>query len=118
MRGLQIPLDELIALREQHWSLPRLARHFRCQTAAVSMRLKRHAPHLRGFRGNDRVYATGACEICGTVGRLDADHDHANTKQRGLLCRSCNQGLGDFKDNPVRLERAAAYLRRYEAVSA
>lgn len=40
------------------------------------------------------------------------DHVHDGTKNfRGLLCRTCNQGLGMFKDNPVTLANAIAYLR-------
>lgn len=56
----------------------------------------------------------GACAICGgppPLGRnLYIDHDHLTGKVRGLLCHSCNSGLGMFKDHPDLLKVAAAYL--------
>lgn len=54
----------------------------------------------------------GVCWICGTGGKLHVDHDHDTGKVRGLLCPDCNVGLGYFKDSPVALRRAAAYLNR------
>ncbi|HEX6312004.1 MAG TPA: endonuclease VII domain-containing protein [Acidimicrobiia bacterium] len=55
----------------------------------------------------------GRCAICrrkpGTIS-LHVDHDHRNGKVRGLLCFRCNGGLGQFKENPAQLVRAAEYL--------
>lgn len=59
----------------------------------------------------------GVCAICGGPpgGRWDrfhADHDHKTGEARGLLCHGCNTGIGNLKDDPEILEKAAAYLRR------
>ena len=51
------------------------------------------------------------CGICKTPGKpLCVDHCHATGKVRGLLCRDCNLGLGNYKDNPVFTRAATAYL--------
>ncbi len=52
----------------------------------------------------------GLCAICGVTSVSDIDHDHETGQVRGLLCRSCNVGLGFFRDDTTRLEAAIAYL--------
>lgn len=57
----------------------------------------------------------GVCAICGkpcrSGRRLAVDHCHTSGKVRGLLCVTCNQGLGAFEDNPELFSAAVRYLR-------
>jgi hypothetical protein len=64
----------------------------------------------------------GKCAICGNGndgtrhGKLKAlavDHCHKTGKVRGLLCESCNQGIGKLKDDPSVLRKAADYIERH-----
>ena len=60
----------------------------------------------------------GLCAICGCPPSGDdrvlfIDHCHATDVTRGLLCRTCNCGLGQFKDSPALLDAAKAYLLRH-----
>lgn len=61
------------------------------------------------------VRQMGSCAICGknlpTRTSVHVDHDHRTGIVRGLLCAMCNLGLGTFEDDPVRLARAADYLK-------
>lgn len=55
----------------------------------------------------------GACAICRKpLIRKVIDHNHTTGKVRGLLCFSCNIGLGEFQDNPEILLAARDYLVR------
>lgn len=65
------------------------------------------------------------CYLCGLHeeehkvsrwGNLCLDHDHRTGQVRRLLCATCNKGLGCFLDDPVLMERAAAYVRTFEKV--
>lgn len=57
----------------------------------------------------------GKCAICTnkfkTSRAMHIDHCHRTGKIRGILCRHCNHGLGNFKDKQARLFRAAEYLK-------
>jgi hypothetical protein len=58
----------------------------------------------------------GACAIAHPPqGELVVDHDHRGGEVRGLLCGSCNCGLGLLRDDPTLCERAAEYLERCRA---
>lgn len=55
----------------------------------------------------------GRCAICGKNDvALCIDHDHDTDRVRGLLCSSCNMGLGHFHDRTDLLMTAKAYLER------
>jgi hypothetical protein len=57
----------------------------------------------------------GCCAICGAPNgtpRLHIDHCHKTKKIRGMLCFTCNIGIGYFKDSVVLLAAASDYLQR------
>lgn len=64
----------------------------------------------------------GKCAICGDLPKggktssssLHVDHDHKTGKVRGLLCNNCNHAIGKLHDSPFLMEKAAAYLRRFQ----
>ena len=56
----------------------------------------------------------GRCAICEThYPVLCVDHCHKTGKVRKLLCRNCNTGIGQLKDNPNLLIKAAAYINKH-----
>lgn len=57
----------------------------------------------------------GRCACCLTIltktsGGAHVDHDHLTGTVRGLLCSSCNCGLGRFRDSFLNLLNAARYV--------
>ncbi|MET7716344.1 endonuclease VII domain-containing protein [Streptomyces sp. NPDC005407] len=52
----------------------------------------------------------GVCVICLAAPAEHVDHDHETGRVRGVLCFSCNAALGQFKDRPDAIRRAAAYV--------
>ncbi len=62
---------------------------------------------------------TGFCDVCGVPElecdrKLHMDHCHITGELRGFLCRSCNLGLGFFKDSDDILLNAMRYLAKHE----
>lgn len=60
----------------------------------------------------------GKCAICGLhqeqmPRRIAVDHNHDTGEIRGLLCDTCNRGLGLLRDNIEVLENAIKYLKKY-----
>lgn len=51
------------------------------------------------------------CRICDeNLRRPHVDHDHSNGKIRGILCHTCNSGLGLLRDSRELLCNAITYL--------
>lgn len=51
-------------------------------------------------------------ETCTKLNFLSVDHDHSTGKIRGLLCRACNHGIGNFLDSVENLTEAIHYLNK------
>jgi hypothetical protein len=45
--------------------------------------------------------------------RWHIDHDHVTDKVRGLLCHSCNVGIGNLQHDPQILMAAARYVMKH-----
>lgn len=88
---------------------------------------KRHA-HLRlpyNLSQEQMLAVEGReCQICGSTQNPSIDHDHGCCPGdktcgdciRDVLCRSCNMGLGQLRDDPNLLKAAIDYLARFGKV--
>lgn len=60
----------------------------------------------------------GVCAICGHKPergeKLCVDHNHGTSKVRGLLCGTCNSGIGFLRHDLLTLGRAISYLEKVE----
>lgn len=63
----------------------------------------------------------GRCAICKDrplKGKnLSVDHCHKTQVVRGLLCATCNSGLGMFRDDIFSMENAVEYLKKAKAAN-
>lgn len=108
-----------------------------CNSEYVAQRYKENPAKFAEDRRRNRFKISkedfqamgNSCWICGTTepggfGKktFSVDHDHAccpeNAKScgkcvRGLLCASCNVGLGAFRDDPELLRQAADYIEKF-----
>lgn len=88
---------------------------------------KQHASEIKRYyslsieRYNEMLTKQACkCKICGkdhnpTVkrGRLYVDHNHRTGIVRGLLCGTCNSGVGYFEDSIDILKSAIKYLESF-----
>lgn len=80
---------------------------------------------LKITREQLRAWVAGRLKQCAICDRfpsgprdLHLDHDHQTGQLRDWLCGNCNQGLGNFRDDPELLRAAADYIERHRVVSA
>lgn len=61
---------------------------------------------------NKLIKENNKCKICGVIlEEACIDHCHKKGNVRGILCHSCNTGIGYLKDNPYIMFRAIKYIR-------
>ena len=78
--------------------------------------LRRHRARVYGMTVGDfealREAQNNRCAICNGafVKSPHIDHDHKTGAVRGLLCSSCNTGLGLLRDDPRLMRSAIKYL--------
>jgi hypothetical protein len=115
------------------WKGGRLRRRWRCASRVAAQASRRRdlnpaRTRITKMRANGvnitleqfqalTVEANGHCQLCNRECSLHVDHDHETGEVRGLLCSTCNTGLGKFGDDPERLDRAAAYIRKRTATA-
>ena len=65
----------------------------------------------------------GCCAVCGKPpsgkgrnSKLHVDHDHQTDEVRALLCHRCNNALGLLCDDAEIAQRAADYLKKFNAI--
>jgi hypothetical protein len=78
----------------------------------------REARQARGYGLDLKTYRKmkkSPCAICGkkVPGKMHIDHCHKTGKVRGRLCHWCNLAIGNMKDNPALLRKAANYLEAH-----
>ena len=72
---------------------------------------RRYGIDIATFEEMRRVQ-DGRCALCRKRKANHIDHDHATGQVRAILCFKCNNGLGKLSDDPKRVLRAVAYLRK------
>lgn len=86
------------------------------KVAAHALKRKAAQYGLTVEQYNDLLQKSGGrCSICGrkpdSTKNLHIDHDHKMNVVRGLLCVTCNVGLGAFREDPELMAAAVRYLR-------
>jgi hypothetical protein len=100
----------------------------RCKDCVSSHRKANYNSELENARQRKKNYGVSAeqydemlkrqnysCKLCNKTvednkQRLAVDHCHDTGKVRGLLCSTCNLGLGYFLDDASLLSKAIRYL--------
>ena len=111
--------------QKQHYNKKIVQRRHYQRQRKYGLTLEQYHEMLRA-----QNYACALCErrLDELDGSLNVDHDHdccpttrENSKTCGkcirkLLCTDCNQGLGNFKDDPELLDKAIKYLLGHRPV--
>lgn len=85
-------------------------------TLRVCARNRLYGPDGIAHFEEQRQIQNGECAICHQpMEKACSDHDHETGKWRGLLCDSCNRGIGLLKDSVEVLASAICYLNKWKA---
>lgn len=89
-------------------------REYRATNPEVYRRTKLKHRYGLSFEQYQEMFVRqdGKCACCGERSAVDVDYCHDTGRVRGLLCRSCNVGLGQLGDTVEGLRRAIAYLEK------
>lgn len=99
----------------------------RCENCFLADSGKKMSPRVRREYLDKRGPAKGdlwQCPVCKKFSvayvnaKIVVDHDQKTGNPRGIICDSCNTGLGRFKNGENLLEDAMEYIRRYEETDA
>jgi hypothetical protein len=86
----------------------------RCKACRAIQGRQDHLKRQYGITEVDRdeliASQGGVCCICLSAPAAHVDHCHETGRVRGVLCFSCNAALGQFKDRPDAIRRAATYV--------
>ncbi|MER6525085.1 endonuclease VII domain-containing protein [Streptomyces sp. NPDC001508] len=86
----------------------------RCKACKAAQGRQGHLKRQYGLTEAERdeliAAQGGVCCICLAARPAHVDHCHETGRVRGVLCFSCNAALGQFKDQPEAIRRAAAYV--------
>jgi len=83
--------------------------------------VKRSHQAMKHYGITEEVYegcmsTSDVCEVCGDTENLCYDHCHTVGKGieafRGVLCRTCNAGLGQIGDTLEAVNKVVTYLKR------
>ena len=84
---------------------------------ALSEKAKKEFSERIGAPAKGDLWRCPCCNkysIAGVTAQTRVDHDQERQRPRGIICDSCNTGLGRFKNGIDHLVDAADYVRRYE----
>ncbi|QJS12860.1 recombination endonuclease VII [Streptomyces argyrophyllae] len=86
----------------------------RCKACRAAQGREQHLKRQYGLTEAERdelvTAQGGVCCICLSAPPAHVDHCHETGRVRGVLCFSCNAALGQFKDRPDVIRRAAVYV--------
>ncbi|MFD7460003.1 MULTISPECIES: endonuclease VII domain-containing protein [unclassified Streptomyces] len=118
--GLQVRCRECVAqygaahYRRRRQAMGSDGLSTRCKTCRAVQGRQGHPKRPYGITEAERDASIdsqgGICCMCLSAPAAHVDHCHETGRVRGVLCFSCNAALGQFKDRPDAIRRAAAYV--------